>query len=321
MLCRRLLICTFAATGLFLCTPAQAQAQYYDNREDLVNRLDRLEHDLQTMQRQVARGEPVTPSDDTTATASPASQVQASQFDENLRQLQGEIERLQHQNDELQARVDRMVKDMDYRMRSIEERQAAPAPAPAPAAAANPVIDNSMTDDENASGMPSDDGQSGLPPVEAAAQVAAQAAPPVRLAPVPANTARAQYDAALQLLKQHKYDEAGAALETFVQQYGKHPLAPNAYYWLGETYYVRSNFAKAADSFRQGFELSPGGAKAADNLFKLGKSLDALKHTKEACVVFQADRHQIRCFGRQRESRPGSNTAGMSVIRNAGARR
>ena len=72
-----------------------------------------------------------------------------------------------------------------------------------------------------------------------------------------------------------------------VKQYPKDPLAGNAFYWLGETFYVRRDYVKAADSFRQGFEALPSGPKAPDNLLKLSMSLNALKRDKEACVVLK----------------------------------
>jgi TolA-binding protein len=59
----------------------------------------------------------------------------------------------------------------------------------------------------------------------------------------------------------------------------------NAYYWLGETHYIRQDYVSAADNFREGFEALPNGPKAADNLLKLAMSLSAMKKTNDACVV------------------------------------
>ena len=88
-------------------------------------------------------------------------------------------------------------------------------------------------------------------------------------------------------MNQAKYVEAGAALESFTQRYPKDPLIGNVYYWLGETYYVRENYLKSADNFRQGFETMPDGVKAPDNLLKLALSLNMLNKKREACVVLK----------------------------------
>lgn len=100
-------------------------------------------------------------------------------------------------------------------------------------------------------------------------------------------TPRDLYNYAFRLLNQTKYEEAAKAFDDFTRQYPKDPLVGNAYYWQGETYYIRRDYVAAADNFRQGFEALPSGPKAPDNLLKLAMSLDALNRGKEACVVLQ----------------------------------
>ncbi len=100
-------------------------------------------------------------------------------------------------------------------------------------------------------------------------------------------TPRDLYNYAFRLLNQTKYEESAKAFDDFTKKYPKDPLVGNAYYWMGETYYIRRDYVTAADNFRQGFEATPTGPKAADNLLKLAMSLDALDRNKEACVVLQ----------------------------------
>ncbi len=47
-------------------------------------------------------------------------------------------------------------------------------------------------------------------------------------------------------------------------------LAPNAWYWLGESYYVTQNFPIALDSFDSLLRQFPDSAKAPDALLKIG---------------------------------------------------
>ncbi|MBM3618252.1 MAG: tol-pal system protein YbgF, partial [Alphaproteobacteria bacterium] len=100
-------------------------------------------------------------------------------------------------------------------------------------------------------------------------------------------TPREQYDHAFRLLNQTQYDAAGKAFEDFIAAYPGDPLIGNAYYWAGETFYVRQNFTQAADYFRQGYEALPAGPKAGDNLLKLGMALNNLQKSTEACVVLK----------------------------------
>jgi tol-pal system protein YbgF len=111
-------------------------------------------------------------------------------------------------------------------------------------------------------------------------QDARQAAPIL-----PEGDSATRYKHAFSYLMRHDYDTAESAFREFVDGNGDDPLAGNAMYWLGETYYVREMFAKAAVTFAEGYEKYPGSPKTADNLLKLGFSLARLKRTDDACVA------------------------------------
>jgi tol-pal system protein YbgF len=100
---------------------------------------------------------------------------------------------------------------------------------------------------------------------------------------LPGANADEQYQYAFDLMRQTKYADAEKALGTFVDEYPDHPLAGNASYWLGETYYVRKDYNNAALTFAQTFQKYPQSAKAPDSLLKLGMSLAALGETADAC--------------------------------------
>ncbi|MEJ0067645.1 MAG: tetratricopeptide repeat protein [Pseudomonadota bacterium] len=82
---------------------------------------------------------------------------------------------------------------------------------------------------------------------------------PVAIAPVrlPSGSPKDQYDYAFDLLKRAEYAQAEQALRQFVTAYPSDPLAGNAQYWLGETYYVRNNYSEAAAQFLKGYQTYP----------------------------------------------------------------
>ena len=80
----------------------------------------------------------------------------------------------------------------------------------------------------------------------------------------------AEYQAALGLLKEGKYDEAASGLRDFLAQNPQHELAPNAMYWLGEAYYVRRDYPAALAAFEGLLKDFPGTRKAPDALLKSG---------------------------------------------------
>ena len=110
---------------------------------------------------------------------------------------------------------------------------------------------------------------------------------PAAVAALQGSTPREQYNYAFGLLRQANYDGAEQALAAFLVQHPQDPLAGNAKYWLGETYYVRGNYQQAAVTFAEGFEAYPDNPKAPDNLLKLGMSLASLGSKDDACGTFE----------------------------------
>ena len=104
-------------------------------------------------------------------------------------------------------------------------------------------------------------------------------------APPPAGDAPTLYQQGYGALLQKDYAGAEAAFSQLVDAYPSDPLAANAQYWLGESYYVRGQYEPAAQAFLQGYQGYPKGAKAPDSLLKLGMSLSAMKKNPEACAA------------------------------------
>jgi tol-pal system protein YbgF len=126
------------------------------------------------------------------------------------------------------------------------------------------------------------------PPADGAAttltppQTAAMPTGPYEL---PGNTPDEQYQYAFGLLRQANYPEAERALRTFIERNPTSPLAGNAQYWLGETFYVRGDYKNAAVAFAEGYQKYPDSGKAPDNLLKLGMSLVEIGSKSDACTA------------------------------------
>jgi len=114
------------------------------------------------------------------------------------------------------------------------------------------------------------------------AQVGTGPAIPVSL---PDGTPKEQYDFAFEFLKRQDYPRAESTLRDFLKRHPKDPLAGNAQYWLGETYYVRGDFQQAAVEFMAGYQNYPKTNKGPDNLLKLGMSMAKLNQTQGACTA------------------------------------
>ena len=67
-------------------------------------------------------------------------------------------------------------------------------------------------------------------------------------------------------LKDGRYAESARRFQQFIQQYPTNDLTPNAYYWLGESYYVTQNYKIALQSFQTLLQRYPESQKAPDAL-------------------------------------------------------
>ena len=105
---------------------------------------------------------------------------------------------------------------------------------------------------------------------------------------LPNGTDQDQYNYAFEILRLANgpadYEKAERALRAFLDKNPSSDLAGNAQYWIGETFYVRSDFERAAVEFLAGYEQYPSSLKGPDNLLKLGLSLARLDQKDVACA-------------------------------------
>ncbi|MDP6674906.1 MAG: tol-pal system protein YbgF [Gammaproteobacteria bacterium] len=88
--------------------------------------------------------------------------------------------------------------------------------------------------------------------------------------PVPGGTDRANYQAAFELLKQGRYDQATIALQQFMVAFPSSELSDNAQYWLAETSYVSQDYQTALPAFQLVLDRYPDSRKTPDALLKIG---------------------------------------------------
>ncbi len=278
-------ISVFSACILFIACPALAQ-----DYSGLEGKLDRLERDVTFLQRQVYKGDP-----NATAGAAPASaaaSVQFTQVQEDLRGLRGQIEQLEYRLRMLETNQTKRDSDTEYRLQQLEQR-ATVATTPMDAESPAADIDTPSVAAPKAPTAPKVvSPQEGYDVNASDPASARKSAPAIEDEEAPTSgkgftTAREHYNFAFKQLSDGKYADASASFTEFVAKYPKDTLVPNAYYWMGESYYARKDFTRAASGFRKGYEAAPKGQKAADNLLKLSLSLANLKRKDEACIVLK----------------------------------
>ena len=98
----------------------------------------------------------------------------------------------------------------------------------------------------------------------------ASSADPTGQLPVPGGSELSNYQAALELLKEGRYDDARNGFRQFLSAYSESDRADNAQYWYAETYYVTRQFAEALPEFEKVIGQFPRSQKIPDALLKIG---------------------------------------------------
>jgi tol-pal system protein YbgF len=182
---------------------------------------------------------------------------QMTQLRSEVQALRGQIEELQQQLEQAKQGQRSQYLDLDGRLNRLE--------------GGVPVASSSS-----------------LPPSTAPAQAAPAASAGTATASEPVSGAmagmdeRSAYNFAFEALKGGDYVESSRRFRDFIGAFPGGQYAPNALYWLGESYYVTQNYALAGDQFQSLLDRFPTHDKAPGALLKLGLSQYGLKQYGDA---------------------------------------
>jgi tol-pal system protein YbgF len=260
--------CTLAcaAVALMVAVPAMAET-----RASLADRVAALEIQVQQNQSQ----------------QSVAQLNRIAQLESDIKDLRSQVEQLQNDNAQLKQHGREQYIDLDSRLGRLEGGSAAGANGNR-APAGNPAAPGP--------------GPSTAAPVASSAGSAGAAAP---AGAANAGGEQQSYDAALAAVRDDQYADAARRFQAFVQQYPDSALAPNAYYWMGESYYVTQNYQLALDAFKAVVTRYPDSPKSPGALLKIGYSQDGLKHHDAAVAILREviDRYPGSEVARQAQGR------------------
>ncbi len=295
---------TRLATLIVLSVGFAAPAWAQDN---LADTLTRIERQLLSLERTVYRGDPppaptpsTAPSGGLNNAAASQIQVRIDDFEQEMRSLTGQVERMSFDLRQLTSRLDKLVADVDFRLRTLEQGGqplvSGDGAAPLAADGRLPLI-SAAEDPSDTTGVAEPGstvriiGTLTESQIRDAATTTASVAPSNATAPEPAGISLPdgppadQYNYARSFLMRRDFASAEVAFRTFIEANPESNLIGNAQYWLGETFYVRENYLDAARAFAEGYQNFPTSGKAPDNLLKLGLALANLDRKDDACIT------------------------------------
>lgn len=278
-------LCLVALT-FFMVVPLYSPASAQQDSRDLSNRLDRLDNEIQTLSQAVFKGGiiPKKSAEDYKSQTrqinrTPADvEVRLSQLEREIRALTGRVETQAHEISKVENDLKRRMSDLEMRIRDLER-----GGAPRSSSAQTSSSDIRQTPPATTSQQPTNitRGEQGGQGTELDESVSGTLGSLTNSRQLPID----MYETAFAKLKNGQYEDAEKAFRSFISQNPDHRLVSNARYWLGETFYVREDYEQAARAFARGYKENPSGAKAPDNLLKLGLSLDGLGNREDACVA------------------------------------
>lgn len=190
---------------------------------------------------------------------------------DELRRLQGQIEQLRFEKETLERRNKEQSADLDRRLAKLEQLQAqqqasasASVGGPTPPLASLPA---------NPASIPQ---QVTLPSAASVVQAATSSA-----------EEEAAYLRAFDSLKAGKYDNAIVGFRSVIERWPRGTYTDNAWYWLGESQYVKRQYQPSLVAFTTLIERFPSSKKVPLALFKGGLAQNELGNTEAARALWK----------------------------------
>jgi tol-pal system protein YbgF len=252
-------------------------------------------------------------------------ELRIERLENQLRAATGAIEELQNQHQKLQEQLKRFQEDVEFRLNggagARSSAAASPAPGPPPLAAPGsageaPVgkpakrsdaFDPSLEPDAigapkqlgtTAASAPLEQPTAAGAPLELGHPAPSGALPTGPLASTgeapevipgitgPADAPREQFNAAMDAFRAGQYDQAESQLRAFLAHNAGNRWAPDATFYLGESYLQRSRPREAAEQYLKLSTDYAKSARAPEGMLRLGQSLAMLGNNEQACATF-----------------------------------
>ncbi len=118
-------------------------------------------------------------------------------------------------------------------------------------------------------------------------RLARQSTPSKSAPPKTSPSGEELYQEALTAFKKKDYERARKLLRTYLQEHPKGKYAPNAYFWIGETYYAERRYEEAILEYQKVIDRYPGSYKVPAALLKQGLAFLRLGDTEAAKILFK----------------------------------
>ena len=261
-------LCLLAASALVAGAVVPAQAQ----NAGAERRMERLEQAMRALQATVlqaqATGQPVVVRPEGPDPVLTSMQQRVADLEMTLQRINGQLETLgfeleQAKRAETAAETEsrNALQALNERIGRLDSQMAALTAAMAPPEPLAAGPDDARTAPDAGGTL---DGQLGAAP--------------------PANAGEA-FIRARALFTANDFEAAGAAFQDFVATYPNNTRTPEAYYWLGESYFARRGYQTATAAYASALRNRPTTAWAPAAMARLAQSLANANQPAQACAA------------------------------------
>lgn len=265
-----------------------------DKMNELLDKLEKIQKDIQTLEKAVYTKNTNLPSDNILLNEALTKQLsKISELEKQIQQMTQKYEENSYQLQQLTDKLNKVSNDNQLRLQQlennkfasdkvsspkevIEEKKISPPKISTQNVLNKKEVEETNADEDNSLKDKSVNTESlklKEKPNKAQAKI------------LPKASAAEQYKFAMNIMKSGDFEKAEIAFKEFVDAHAKHELAGSAQFWYGETFYIRQLYEDAAVAFLDGYQKYPNSPKAPENLLKLGVTLAELGETEQGCKM------------------------------------
>ena len=265
-----------------------------DKMNELLDKLEKIQKDIQTLEKAVYTKNTNLPSDNILLNEALTKQLsKISELEKQIQQMTQRYEENSYQLQQLTDKLNKVSNDNQLRLQQLENNKFASDKVSSPKEVIEekkispPKISNqNVLNKEEVEETNADEDNSLKDKSVNTGSVKLKEKPNKAQAKIlPKASVAERYKFAMNIMKSGDFEKAEIAFKEFVDAHAKHELAGSAQFWYGETFYIRQLYEDAAVAFLDGYQKYPNSPKAPENLLKLGVTLAELGETEQGCKM------------------------------------
>jgi tol-pal system protein YbgF len=261
-----------------------------DKMNELIDRLEKIQKDIQTLEKAVYSKNATLPSDNVVVNEALTRQLaKISELEKQIQEMTSKFEENNYKLQQVSDRLNKVSNDNQFRLQQLENNKAISEKISAPKEVivekAPVVVKKNENNILNSEEIDKEQNVIEEKPVQSENIKLKEKVNKPKTKVLPKSSIAEQYKYATNIMKSGDFEKAEIAFKEFVDTHSKHELAGSAQFWYAETFYIRQLYDDAAAAFLEGYQKYPNSPKAPENLLKLGVTLAELGEIEQGCKM------------------------------------